>query len=304
MNARLHVRALGAAIVLASTATGAQGPGRDREGDLLLRVNAPVTVAPAESASTLWVIGDDAIVEGTVRQHLVVMGGTARISGTVDGNVAVFNGTLELAPTAHVGRDVTLYRSTLSRASGAQVGGKIETSRGPAFGEIFALGFWVSMTVVVVAFGLLFAAVGSTPLRMAVRLLASRPGAVVGTSAVTWGSLPLLAVVSLATVVGIPLGIAILVFLLPALGFAGLIVTGTAIGTIFLGEPAADRAAGHPYAAAAIGLITLQAVGFVPVIGALLVLLAGAIGAGALVHLAWTEWRGPGAAALVPAPAQ
>ncbi|HEX9565938.1 MAG TPA: polymer-forming cytoskeletal protein [Gemmatimonadaceae bacterium] len=273
------------------------------DGDFLLRINAPVTIAPADSAATVWVIAGDIDVKGTVRDQVIVMGGTARISGTVEGGVAVFNGSLELAPTARVDRDVFLYRSTMTRESGAVVGGKIDNSRGPAFGQMFALGFWLSTSLVVVAFGLLLAAVLGNGLNHGADVLTQRPGAAVVTSIVVGAGVPLLIAVSFATVIGIPLGIATLVFLIPTLGFLGLAVSGTALGRVLMG--ARDRLAppDHPYRDVAVGLIVIQVVAFVPVLGGLVVLIAAAVGAGALVYRTWTGMRGSRAGTMAPIPA-
>jgi hypothetical protein len=296
MRSRVLTTALAAAFVLAFCAgASAQPPARSARqadsSDLLLRINAPVTVAAADSVSTLWVIAGDALVEGTVREQLIVMGGTARVTGVVRGGVAVFGGVLELGPDARVGGDVFLFRSTLVRAPGAAVAGAIEYSRGPAFGQGVAFAFWLSMTLVVVCVGLLVTAIGRPQLGEAAATLTRRPGASVVAAAVVWGAAPLVAAFSFATLVGIPLGFAIVLVLLPALGFAGLVVAAAALGGWLLGtvwQLAGDE---HPYRAVALGLLAFQAVGFVPVVGALLVLAAGAAGAGALVYRAWSGWR-------------
>jgi hypothetical protein len=49
-----------------------------------------------------------------------------------------------------------------------------------------------------------------------------------------------------------------------------------------------------------VGLIVIQLVGFVPLLGGLVVLIAAALGAGALVYRVWTGLRGSSAPVLRP----
>jgi MFS family permease len=198
---------------------------------------------------------------------------------------------------------VFLYRSTLRRSPGAAVAGVVESSRGPAYGQWLAAGFWLSMTVVVLAFGLLFATLGRAPLFAAADTLAHEPGPSAVTTLVAGCVAFVAAMVGFVTVIGIPLGIAILVFLLPALGFAGYLVAGTALGARLVERVWRTPVDAHPLAAVALGLLVLQAVGFIPLLGGVVVLAAGVLGAGALVYRAWLAWRANPAGALAAAPA-
>lgn len=293
------------ALALAARAvpSGAQVTAPDSGKDFLLRIAAPVTIAASESASTVWVIGDSVTVTGTVRRQLIVMGGRARIDGNVRGSVAVFNGTLDLGPTARVGGDVFLYRSTVTPAAGSTIVGHVESRQTLGFGRGFAMAFWVSMTIVVIAFALLYAAVGGTQLATTASSLLRRPGPMAVAAIVLWGVALLAAIFSFVTVIGTPLGLAIMLFLMPALAFAGYLVTGTLIGAAVLGDLRRLEGEAHPYRAAALGALILQVVGFIPFLGFLVVLLASAFGAGALAFGAWDGWRGRPASRLVLAAA-
>jgi hypothetical protein len=287
-----------ATFVLAGTTATAQDP-QHKSSDLLVRIGAPLTLPAGDSAGTLVVIDGDALVRGRLKDNLVVLGGTARVSGTIDHDIAVAGGTLELDSTARVGGNVLLYRSVLHRAPGAVVAGKIDVKTSPAFGQWFAIGFWVSMTVTVLALGLLFAALAGKQLSEAASLLAQRPGASVISSLLTWGPAITIAILGFASVIGIPLGIVIMFFLLPALGFLGYLVAATALGAAISGRRNLPRAT-RPYKEAAIGVVALQVVGFIPAVGGLIVVLAGAFGAGALVYRSWSALRAH--PVLTPAP--
>src|SRR5690606_10222005 len=82
--------------------------------------------------------------------------------------------------------------------------------------------------------GVLFAAAGGRQLGEAAGLLLRRPGPVVVATLVMIAAVPILAILSFITLVGIPLGVALLVVLVPALGFAGYVVAAAALGGALL----------------------------------------------------------------------
>jgi hypothetical protein len=271
---------------LLAAAGSAQEP-RDRHGmtDVLLRVNGPIQVPPAEEAATIWVINGEAVVEGHVREQVVVINGTARVSGTVDGSVVVVGGHLDLLAGARVGEDVVLFRSTVVREPGATVTGEMVSRTGFSFSERFLWWFWSAMTLVMVVAALLYVALAERQLREAGELIARRPGGTAAATLAVWLGLPLTALLAAVTVIGIPLAAAVMFFLLPALAFLGYLVSGACLGRVMTGESAS------PYLAAAAGVLVLQVLGFVPVIGGLVATIAGMAGAGALVLRLWGRWH-------------
>jgi hypothetical protein len=274
----------------------------------LLRVNGTTTVGATEVTDSVFAVNGDAVVDGTVSDTLVVIKGDATVNGNVAGEVVMIDGTLNLKPGATVG-DVTLMRATLNQEQGATITGELsERSEFVNFGwgrGVFSFVFWLGTTIVVLLAGLAYAALGGRQLRTAGNLLTKQPGASLLAAAIVWVGLPILAVLALVTVVGIPLGLAVLFFVLPVLWFVGYLVAGARLGAVlarrFGGADAPDR----PYLAAIIGLFVFQVIALVPIVGGLLVALAGFVGAGALGYLAY---RGRGerrqaVARPVPAPA-
>ena len=106
--------------------------------------------------------------------------------------------------------------------------------------------------------------------------------------------LPLLAVMAFFTIVGIPAGLAILLILLPALGYVGYLVAGIRLGDYVLGVVRGHDEAWHPYQAAVTGLGLLLVLGWVPVVGGIVSPVAGLLGAGALALRAWQRATWPG----------
>lgn len=302
MRWRVVVLLVTLALALVPAAAFAQG--NSTQGDILLRFNGNLEVPAGEEISTAGVFGHDAVIAGTVQDALVVVDGTARISGTVNGDVVVFNGAVDLLDGAHV-KNISLAGSTLNQASGATVTGTISRSAGienwRAWNALSVVG-WLSISLAVVLAALAFAAFGGRQLASASDLFSTQPGQTALAAVLVGIGLPVLAVLIMVTVVGIPFGIGLLVFLLPALAFLGYLVSGTAIGAALVKAPGGKESPSHPYAAAIVGVVILQLVGLVPVLGGLVTILATLAGAGALAVLAWRGWRGPRQPAQVTLP--
>ena len=202
---------------------------------MLVRVGAPAWVRPGETERTVVVVGADAVVDGTVLDDLVVVGGDARVTGRVAGDVVMVGGRLALEPGARVGGDVRLNgNSRLAQAPGATIDGEVERPSGISFGPVAGWLLWLGVTLMLALAGLLFAVVGGRQLDEAAALLLRRPGPVVVTTLVLIAAVPILAIVAFLTVIGIPVGIALLVALVPALALAGYLVAATALGDVVL----------------------------------------------------------------------
>jgi hypothetical protein len=267
--------------------------------DFLLRVDGPITIAPNESVGTVVVISDNANIAGVVRNDLVVIDGTANITGTVEGTVTVISGDVNLGPSSRVANDVNLVDSKVTRANGATVEGSVSTKTFDWSGwEVFAFSayLWISLTIALIVAGLIFAAVGGRQLMGAANLITQQIGPTILAAVIVGIGIPIVAVVAMATILGIPLGLGLLFFLIPMLWFFGYLVAGTKLGAVILRRQESD----HPYLAAVVGIIVLQAIGLIPFLGGLVAFLAGILGTGALVLLGWHAWRGPGTGEAVP----
>ena len=81
---------------------------------------------------------------------------------------------------------------------------------------------------------------------------------------------------------GFVLGFLILLVVVPALTFVGYFVSALALGRALLGVP--ERRAPSIYTNIAAGVLVLQLLALIPVVGALIVVLAGQLGAGAFAY--------------------
>lgn len=286
MKPRLLIPSLFVLILLFPGLAAAQAVDIDDDG-LFLRVSGDITVAADERVDNVIVVDGNAVVNGTVTETLMVISGDATVDGTVEGDILMIDGTLRLEANSTVD-DVTLIRATLDRADGATITGDLtEQDDFASFGwvgAVFSFAMWVGVTLVLVVAALVFALAGGGQLTASGELLRRRPLQAILAGIALFVGLPILAFLAFVTIIGIPLSVVILLVVLPALWVLGYIVSGTWIGrkaTAALGQ--ADRPY-RPLLAAALGVLVLQVIGLIPALGPAVTLIAGMIGAGALVY--------------------
>jgi hypothetical protein len=197
--------------------------------------------------------------------------------------VVVFNGRVELRDGANVTGDV-VSRSEPVVASGATVGGetkRIQTNVDwEGFGWVGRLAWWLAVSVSTLVVGVvLLWLVG----RGAPRIVeAGRTG--IGPS-IGWGvlaffGLPILAIIALVTIVGIPLGLGLLAALglIYAIGYSA---AAWIVGRRILREPTAW------ILAFLVGWGILRVLALVPILGGLVGFAAVVFGLGALAVVIW-----------------
>jgi cytoskeletal protein CcmA (bactofilin family) len=250
--------------------------------------------------------------DSTVERDAAAGGGDAEVEGTVDGDVASGQSVV-LGANAHVGGDVT-YHDSLDRAGGAVVEGTVTHETGDGWqgigsivdvddGSDFQWSFDTPLTPGVVDDGpgwlsgvywvLLALLAGGVAL-----LLAPDFSAEVATQAATdplrSGALgfaalvaaPVVLVVVGLTIVGIPF----------ALAGGALFALVAWVGLVF-GEYVAGREVlaaldvGNRWAALAVGVVGVELLARLPVMGGLVRFLVFLLGFGALVHAVGDRWR-------------
>lgn len=280
--------------------TAAAQAGEDDDDSATIRINADVIIGPDETIENLVVISGNAVIEGTVTGTLVVIDGDATISGSVGDDLTVISGDINLLDGSTV-NNVHSIRGDIVRAGGATVTGDVDESDFSGFWAaigVFSVLLWVGITIAAIVAGIVFALIGGRQLTAAARVMTGEAvNAIVGT-VVLWVGLPILAVLAIITVIGLPLGLGILIFLLPVLGFLGYLVAATRVGSFLTG--AMKRAeGGRPIVAVILGVLVLQVILLVPVLGGVLVFLASIWGAGSL---AFTAYRSAGGREIAPEP--
>ena len=265
----------------------------------LISLQGDVALQAGEQADLVLVIGGTATIDGDA-STVVAIDGAALIRGGVAGTVAAIGSDVEIQGDATVTQDVlTLDVGRVAVADGAMVGGSVRDLGPQLVGLGFVLGpamvlLFIGFVLVSLVAGLALAGVAARQVRAAERLISGEPGTVlvVGLAGVF---LPILLIAALVvTVVGAPLGFAILLTVWPLTAYVGYLVAGIWMGDWLLVRLSREPAeAERPYAAAVVGLLVLQVLGIVPPLSAI----ASLFGYGAVLLLAWRVLRSGGAGA-------
>ena len=225
--------------------------------------------------------------------------GNATLHGATVETIMIVSGTLALEEGTTVLGNVRSIESTVTQAAGVDIGGDIKGIDA----ELIALGaflgpamllFAIGMLLASLVAGLLLAAVGTRQVRAAESVIAAEPLKAFGTGLFAAILIPILAIAAIVTIVGAPLGLGILLGALPLLAFVGFLVGGIFLGEVLLGtrkEPAVAR----PYRGALVGLVLLQVIGLVPVVGGMATAVASILGLGdpapGMAHAPWNRGR-------------
>jgi hypothetical protein len=276
-------------------------------GRVLVSVNGPVDIPAGDHLDALVVLGGDARISGDVRT-IVVARGTATLAGATTETLVVVNGSADLQGGTTVLGDVRTLNGTVTQQSGAAVLGSVRSLDADlaALGLLLVPAFillFLGLGLAAIAAALLVAAFGARQVRGAGSLIRREPGQVLVAGIAGMVLLPLLAILLIATVVGAPIGIGMLLVMLPAIAFVAWIVAAIWIGDWIVARMRGAAEPDRPYVAAVLGVIVLAVAGLVPFVTAIATL----FGFGALLLAAWRMFRHEetplrGADSALPAP--
>ena len=250
-----------------------------------------VDVAPGERVDNVVIFDGPARIAGDVKGAVVAFNGNVRVLGRVDEGVVAFNGRVILESGAAVGGDVVSSESPRV-AAGATVDGdvrRVNFANGfQALGWLLWLAWWVAVSVSVLALGLLVLALTPRVASAALTVARTRVGPAIGWGLAIGVGLPIVSILVLFTLVGIPFGLMGLMSLALLYGL-GYVVAALVLGRRLVGEPRSI------YLAFFVGWLILRAVDLIPAIGNLITAAATIYGLGALAVAAWRAARGPAA---------
>ena len=293
--------------LMAAPAAAARGDGL--RGDRRISISGGLVVAEGETVNGPVVSVDGpATIDGVVTDDVLVGSGQVRISGRVTGDVLVVDG--DATVTGRVGGDVISVSGRVIVQSGARVGGDVVSRREPrvasgtvrgdvkhlnlssVFGGFliaFLIFLWIAVTVSVGILGLLF-----------VLLFPRAADASVAAGrrvwpSFGWGALvgivgPIVGVLVLATVVGIPLGIGML-SALTVLSPLGYVAASLSLGRTMVKGTSTGARVGAFFA----GFGILRAAALLPGLGFIVWFIACLYGIGALTIAAWRAGHAPAA---------
>ncbi len=254
-----------------------------RDGDEFVVLSGRADVPEGEQVGDLVVFHGSSTVDGTVNGSLTAFDAPVTISGQVDGDVVVFNGRVELREGAEVTGDV-VSRSAPVVEEGATIGGetrRIQTNFDwEGFGWAGRLAWWlaVSVSTLVVGVVLLWLLGRGAPRIPEAAWTGIGPS--IGWGLLAFFGLPILGVIALVTIVGIPLGLGVLAALglIYAIGYAA---AAWIVGRRIVREPTAW------ILAFLAGWAILRVLALVPILGGLVGWAAMVVGLGALAVAIW-----------------
>jgi hypothetical protein len=266
-----------------TTPAWAQDGQDSQNSDAFVVLTGPADVPRGEQVGDLVVFHGSSTVDGTVNGSLTAFDAPVAISGTVNGDVVVFRGRVALASGANVTGDVVSQNDPIV-ASGARVGGttrRVQTDINWAgFGWASALAWWLAVSISTLLIGLALLWLtgrGATRIEDTGR---TRIGPSIGWGLLAFFGLPILAILALVTIVGIPLGLGVLaaLALIYTLGYTA---TAWIIGRRILGTRTAW------VLAFLLGWGILRVLALIPAVGGLIWFVAVVFGLGALTVTIW-----------------
>ena len=234
--------------------------------------------------------------DGEVARAVDALNGHRQVSGTVDEDDVAATGRATIASGARVGGDVVSSR-TPQVDPGATVEGETRTVRFSfrALGVLFWVAWWIAVTVSLLLLGIVLLGLAPAMMAASYRVARDEAGRAMGWGLLVAVGLPVVSILVMFTVVGIPLGVVGLLSL--ALLYAvGYIVAALALGRTMVKEPRSR------YLAFLAGLVILRALGLIPVLGGLITFLASAYGLGALAIAGLRAARRPAPEPGIPVP--
>jgi hypothetical protein len=279
-------------------------------GRVLISTQGDVTIPANEQADFVMVVDGTATIAGEVNT-IVVVNGTANLTGAQTETIVAISSPVNLGDGTVVLGDVMTVDSLVQQAGTAEVMGQVKDMQASliALGVVLAPALilvWIGFGLAVIAAGLLLAGIAGRQVRAAEALISREPVLTFATGIVGMVVIPLAAFVLIATLIGAALGVGILIAFWPLVAFVGYLVAGIWIGDWVLQQRRPVVSRERPYLAAVIGLLILQALGLVPVLG-IVAGLVSLFGFGAVLLLAWRTLRAGGGthvavAGATPAP--
>lgn len=277
-SARWRVTALFVTVAALAVVTpaSAQGP---KEEDAIVVISSPVTVDRDQVVDGVFVVDGDVTIEGTVAGDVFVISGKTLIEGVVEGDVIAISGPTEVAAGAEIEGDVRWGDEEPEVSPQATIGGEINDEGWSDTLDVLplvgAIAFWIGVSVSALILGIFLVLVTPRAADAVFAQARERLLLCVGFGLAVFVGLPLAILLASVTLIGLPLGIALLLSLLP-LGAVAYVTCAWALGRALVKE-------GSRVVAFLAGLAILRALALLPVLGALVGLAAVVVGLGLLV---------------------
>jgi hypothetical protein len=287
VRACLLLCALACGLLLALTAPAAAAASSEPQDQIVL--SGTVDVARGQEVGEVVVLHGSVSVAGVVDGDVVVLDGRIAVTGQVSGAVVAISGPVFIGPDAQIGGDV-IVRDTLTVKPGATIGGQVR--RGTAFTfrtpirAVGRFGSWLAVATSTLILGLLLILIAPRAADAVASVASGSPWVCLGWGAAAFVGIPVIAVLSVVSLLGLPFGLALLLSLL-LLYSAGYVWSVWALGRL-LWKPPRSRALAFLF-----GWLIVSAVAAIPVVGGIVWLAGSVFGLGAMSVATWRA-RGSG----------
>ena len=263
------------AVALSSPAAATAGEGEDA----IVVVNGAVTVERGQVVDGVFVANGDVEVAGTVTGDVFVASGDLLVTGEVEGDVVALTGLTRVGPRAVVGGDLIYADEEPEVSPEATVGGEVrQEDWGEFIGAlplIGAVALWVGISISALILGVFAVMVAPRAADAVSEQARTRLVLCVAYGLAVFVGVPLAIVLASATLIGLPLGLALLLSLLPLAAIA-YVSSAWALGRALVKD-------GNRVVAFLAGLAILRVLAILPLLGALVGFAAVIVGLGLLV---------------------
>lgn len=271
-------------------AAGAAAAADGEDGDRIVLVG-DVLVDRDETAGDVVVVDGDVTIRGVVSGDVVVVAGDITIRGTVEGDVVAVSGLATLGRRGRIAGDLAYADETPLQTPGSQVGGDVEKFEIADASIFAAIGAWIAITLSMLLLGLVLLLIAPRAGDAVARAGRERTlvSALVGLLA--FFLLPVIAIGLCVTLIGLPLGIVLLLLILPLYAI-GYLTTALVLGSRIVKK-------GRILAFLA-GIVILQLLVLIPIVGGLIGFLATLFGLGVLLLALFRARSRPVATSVAP----
>jgi cytoskeletal protein CcmA (bactofilin family) len=278
-----------AALVMTPSGASAQDTSLVQPEDQIVLAGT-VAIPQGERVGEVVVFSGSVDVEGVVTGDIVILDGPVTVTGQVNGSVIAADGVVRLAASARVGGDV-LASEPIRIRPGAKVGGEARgETRFSLEAPLAVLGKLlgpVAISISVLLTGLVLVWLAPRGADAVADALTAAPLASLGWGILLAIAVPVTAVALVVSVLGLPLGLALVL----SLGLWWLIGLTWAAWCAGRGLVHPPRGRSTAFVA---GWAILAAVGLVPILNAAVWTLAPLFGLGAMAVAAWHARHGTG----------
>jgi hypothetical protein len=255
-----------------------------------------ITITPeAVVSGSAQLVGGEVRVAGIIGRKLRVAGAVVVLAGEVAGNVEVVAQEIEVLPTARIKGKLVYWSPRPARIDPqATISGRITHNlpelpsriarTGTALVTVSRTSFMAGLTLIAVALFLVFPRFTV----LASRTVGTDPLKSLGIGLLLFAAIPVLAILIMITILGIPLGLLIFLGFSIAL-LLGFVLVAFYLGDVgaqaFMGRRSRERVVRVAFLILALGILLLARQ--IPVIGAVLIVITVILGLGAMSLYGW-----------------